>query len=89
MNEDIIVTTIDSVPARQIEMVLGIVSYEDVRVVNEPSTFKDSLFELKKQAHHINANAIIGYSASTACESDMGCAVHTLHIGTAVRLKEE
>ena len=84
--QDIIVTTIDSVPARQIEMTLGIVSYQAPEQIVPPK-ITDGLFELKKQAHHINANAIIGYSAN-----QVSCGVggfYTLHIGTAVRLKGE
>ena len=80
--QDIIVTTIDSVPARQIEMTLGIVSYQAPKQIAPPE-ITDGLFELKKQAHHINANAIVGYRA------DQAGSFYTLHIGTAVRLKEE
>ena len=85
--QDIIVTTIDSVPARQIEMTLGIVSYQAPKQIAPPE-ITDGLFELKKQAHHINANAIIGYSANQVSSGSVG-GFYTLHIGTAVRLKEE
>ena len=84
--QDIIVTTIDSVPARQIEMVLGVVSYEAENPAGlgyERKNTEQALFELKKQAQYINANAIVGYRA------DQAGSFYTLHIGTAVRLKEE